>query len=89
MDVQQRAILKDALADIENLAAPRHIDQVSAALGMDMVRFAKLGPDGMKAAISRALLLGNTATAGASILDQKRWRDATPIELLSASPTRN
>ncbi|ULJ76228.1 MULTISPECIES: hypothetical protein [Rhizobium] len=89
MNLQQRAILKAALADIENLAAPRHIDQVSAALGMDMVQFAKLGADGMKQVIYSALLLGSTAATSASIADQKRWRDAAQIKLPSTSLTRN
>jgi 2-hydroxychromene-2-carboxylate isomerase len=89
VDFQQRAILKAALTDIENLAAPRHIDQVSAALGMDMVQFAKLGADGMKQAIYSRLLLGNTAATSVSIVDQKRWRDAAQIKLPSASSTRN
>jgi hypothetical protein len=89
VNFQQKTILKAALADIENLAAPRNIDQVSAALGMDMVQFAKLGADGMKAAISRRLLLGSTAAASVSALDQKRWSDAVSLETLPASPTRN
>ncbi|MBB4193062.1 hypothetical protein GGE45_001647 [Rhizobium aethiopicum] len=78
MNFQQREILRAALADIENLAAPRHIDEVSAALGMDMVQFAKLGPEGMKQAICTRLLLGKAATASRSIADQKGWHVAHP-----------
>ncbi|UWU17003.1 hypothetical protein N2599_29815 (plasmid) [Rhizobium sullae] len=88
VNFQQRAILKAALVDIENLAAPRHIDEVSAALGMDMVQFAKLGADGMKQAIYSALLLGSNAATSTSIKDQQRWREAAQIKL-PASPTRN
>ncbi|MBB3394995.1 MULTISPECIES: hypothetical protein [unclassified Rhizobium] len=89
MDFQQRAILKAALADIENLAAPRHIDQVSAAVGMDVVQFAKLGADGMKQAIYSRLGLDSSATASGSTLDHKGRSDVAQIKRRSASPTRN
>ncbi|MBB2820022.1 UNVERIFIED_ORG: hypothetical protein GGD59_003285 [Rhizobium esperanzae] len=62
MKAQERTYLKAALVDIENLAAPRHIDRVSAILGIDMVRFARLGGDGMCAVISKALQLDTIAT---------------------------
>lgn len=83
MDTQQRAILKAALADIENLAAPRHIDRVSSALGVDIIQFAKLGASGMEAAICDSLWIDSVARLPAQRRLMKRAEFAgaglTPI----------
>jgi hypothetical protein len=83
MDTQQRAILKAALADIENLAAPRHIDRVSSALGVDIIQFAKLGASGMEAVICDSLWVDSDASLPAQRRLTKRGEFAglglTPI----------
>jgi hypothetical protein len=51
----RRAILHKSLEEIENLGAPRHIELVSAVVGMELVDFAKLGPVKMSALIQLEL----------------------------------
>ncbi|PDT80359.1 hypothetical protein [Sinorhizobium sp. BJ1] len=55
MSDYQRAVLRAALEDIDNLAAPRNLDEVCRVLSLDLVDFAKLGQFGMKAVVQQAL----------------------------------
>ncbi|MDF0700399.1 hypothetical protein PYR71_28775 [Rhizobium sp. MC63] len=89
MKAQERTYLKAALVEIENLAAPRHIDRVSAILGIDMVRFAKLGADGMSAVISKALQLDTIPTTNTKVRSIRRQRKVSKIEPMSTPRTYN
>lgn len=55
MKAYQRAVLKAALDDIDNLAAPQNVDGVCGVLSVDLVEFVKLGRVGMRAVVLRAL----------------------------------
>lgn len=76
MQTYEKAVLMAALADIDNLAAPRNIDAVCAALGVSVARFAKKGRAGMKAEIEAAI-----ATAGPAENIKRRTRTSkqTPV----------
>lgn len=68
---KRQIILEAALEEIENLAAPRRIDTVSALVGMDMVEFASLGPDKMRAVILATLALARIAHGSGDVGSKK------------------
>lgn len=69
MERLSRSVLVAALADIDNLAAPRNIDAVCAVLGVGVATFVKKGSAGMKAEIEAAI-----AKADAARMGKKRMR---------------
>ena len=76
MQKYEKAVLMAALADIENLAAPRNIDAVCAALGVGVANFVKKGSAGMKAEIETAIA---NADAIRVVKKRARARRQTPV----------
>lgn len=55
MSIYDKAVLRAALNEIDNFAAPREIGAVCRVLSWDVVEFARLGHEGMHRIIEEAL----------------------------------
>lgn len=76
MQKYEHSVLMAALADIDNLAAPRNIDAVCAVLSVGVASFVRKGSVQMRAEIEAAIA---NANASRVIKKSARARKQTPV----------
>ncbi len=73
---EELTLLHNALEEIENLAAPRRIDLISAIVGMGVVEFASLGALKMSAVVSATLQLKQIEQLGSGDVNDTQLGDS-------------